>query len=193
MAKLHRLMHSRARLPEHPLRARAPAAVRTTSGGSAMAVCSTPSSVRPPRQAIASTISRDGAGMARTRAASSSATSERPRCARRAGSSHRHPAAVTLSAPCLRSAFSNSTISYGLPDVCGASTSTRSAAVGRVDVEHVRHHGDHARGRQVVQPQMTHAGLIPPSRHHRRQQRMAASPRRRDTRPPATSPRSAPR
>ena len=69
----------RAPPPAGPRRGRAPARCSTTPAGSPVAVCSTLSSARPPRHAIASTICRDGAGMASTRAASSPATSDRPR------------------------------------------------------------------------------------------------------------------
>ena len=53
----------------------------------------------------------------------------RPRCARTAVSSHRHPAADAASSPPRRSAFSSSTVSYGLPRVCGPITSARPATV----------------------------------------------------------------
>ena len=40
---------------------------------------------------------------------------------------------------------------------------------GRGHVQHLRHHGDRAGDRQVVQPQLLHPGLIPPPGQRRRQ------------------------
>ena len=147
--------------------------------------------MRPPRQNIACTIPPVGAGIARTRAARAPLICpERLRCARtvvypgtpsrRHG--QRHPACVTYQK--LRTC--------PMADVCGARI-RQGRSGGRIDAQHVRDHGDHARGRQVVQPcyhahraDRATAAPLPPT---------AGSPphRRRDTHPPATNPRSAPR
>ena len=97
VAEPHRRHARRAPSPAGPRRGRAPAAVPPRAAGSPVAACSRLSSARPPRHAIASSSCRDAAGMASTRAASSPATSDWPRCARTAASSHRHPPAVAVS------------------------------------------------------------------------------------------------
>ena len=142
----------------------------TTPAGSAVAVCSRLSSARPPRHAIASTICRDGAGRASTRAASSPATSDRPRCARTAavvppppgGRRGQHAVAAQRVEQLHRLVRIAGRVRFDQLD--------QARRRGRVHVQHLRDHGDQSSDtRQVVQPQVPHPGLLAPSRQRRRQ------------------------
>ncbi len=68
-------------------------------------------------------------GWPRDRAAGSPPGSDWPRCTRTAASSHRHRSAEAVSSPSQRGPLSNSTVSYGLPDVCGPMIPSRPAAL----------------------------------------------------------------
>ena len=140
------------------------------AAGSPVAACSRRQLARPPRHAIASTICWDRGGMAATRAAEQPGDLGPAAGARAAG---RRPIATRLpsrvSTPSRRSALSSSTVSYGLPRVCGSITSTRPAAVGRSACSMSATIVDEARRGQVVQPQVPHPGLLTPSGQQRRQ------------------------